>query len=138
MNCFALMIFNIMNLVPNGHLFLKITLFSYYITFRHRFQDSFVAKAKTIHLYFYVLVIQNQFLHFCTCTMWAQYNVLSTLHWPFLCATVFSKGEGAEKTTKIRIFMEAFFLARGSFNNYVDKTKQVGVQQKEHRKTNNR
>ena len=71
MNCFALMIFNIMTLVPNGHLFLKITLFSYYITFRHRFQDSFVAKAKTIHLYFYVLVIQNQFLHFCTC----RYNV---------------------------------------------------------------
>ena len=94
-----------------------------YITFRHKFQHSFVAKAKTIHRYLYILVIQNQFLHFCTCTMWAQYNVLSTLHWPFLCATVFLERRRSRKTTKIRIFMEAFFLAKGSFNNYVEKTK---------------
>ena len=40
-----------------------------------------------------------------------------------LVCNSFLERRRSRKTTKIRIFMEAFFLARGSFNNYVDKTK---------------
>ena len=74
-----------------------------YITFRHKFQHSFVAKAKTIHRYLYILVIQNQFLHFCTCTMYSQLCIGS-----FCVQQFFSKGEGAEKLLKYKFSWKLF------------------------------